>query len=42
MHYRIEISKKAREQLRALPQEQRRNIGWRTEEMREDMRGRCP
>jgi mRNA-degrading endonuclease RelE of RelBE toxin-antitoxin system len=39
MHYRIEISKKAREQLRALPKEQRRNIGWRMEEMRADLRG---
>jgi mRNA-degrading endonuclease RelE of RelBE toxin-antitoxin system len=39
MRYRIEISKKAREQLRALPKEQRRNIGWRMEEMREDLRG---
>ncbi len=34
MRYRIEISKKAREQLRALPKEQRRNIGWRIEDMR--------
>ena len=39
MRYRIEISRKAREQLRALPKEQRRNIGWRLEEMREDLRG---
>jgi mRNA interferase RelE/StbE len=39
MRYRIEISRKAREQLRALPKEQRRNIGWRMEEMREDLRG---
>jgi mRNA interferase RelE/StbE len=39
MRYRIEISRKAREQLRALPKEQRRNIGWRIEEMREDLRG---
>jgi mRNA-degrading endonuclease RelE of RelBE toxin-antitoxin system len=39
MRYRIEISKKAREQLRALPKEQRRNIGWRMEEMREDLQG---
>jgi mRNA-degrading endonuclease RelE of RelBE toxin-antitoxin system len=39
VRYRIEISKKAREQLRALPKEQRRNIGWRMEEMREDLRG---
>jgi len=39
MRYRIVISGKAREQLRALPREQRRNIGWRMEEMREDLRG---
>jgi mRNA interferase RelE/StbE len=39
MRYRIEISKKAREQLRALPKDQRRNIGWRIEAMREDLHG---
>jgi mRNA interferase RelE/StbE len=39
MRYKIEISKKAREQLRALAREQRRNIGRRMEEMREDLRG---
>jgi mRNA interferase RelE/StbE len=39
MRYRIEISGKAREQLRALPKEQRRNIGWRIEEMRTDLQG---
>ncbi|HEY3914551.1 MAG TPA: type II toxin-antitoxin system RelE/ParE family toxin [Verrucomicrobiae bacterium] len=39
MTYRLEITKKAREQLRALAKEQRRNIGWRMEEMREDLRG---
>ncbi len=39
MNYRLEISKKAREQLRALPKEQRRNIGWRMEDMREDLQG---
>jgi mRNA interferase RelE/StbE len=37
--YRLEISRKALEQLRALSKEQRRNIGWRMEEMREDLRG---
>jgi mRNA-degrading endonuclease RelE of RelBE toxin-antitoxin system len=37
--YRLEISRKALDQLRALPKEQRRNIGWRMEEMREDLRG---
>ena len=39
MQYRIEISEKAREQLRALPKEMRRNIGHRMEAMREDLRG---
>jgi mRNA interferase RelE/StbE len=39
MRYGINISRKAREQLRALPKEERRNIGWRMEEMREDLRG---
>jgi mRNA interferase RelE/StbE len=39
MRYRIEISMKAREQLRALPKEQGRNLGRRIEEMREDLRG---
>ena len=39
VRYRIEISKKAREQLRELSKEHRRNIGWRMEEMRVDLRG---
>ena len=39
VRYQIEISHKAREQLRALPGEQRRQIGWRLEEMRDDLRG---
>ena len=39
MRYRIEISSKAREQLRALSREERRNIGWRMEEMRVGLRG---
>ena len=39
MRYRIEISEKAREQLRALPKEMRRNIGQRLETMRDDLRG---
>ena len=39
MHYRIEISEKAREQLRALPMELRRNIGRRMEAMRENLAG---
>lgn len=39
MHYRIEISQKAREQLRAMPKELRRNIGWRLESLRDDLQG---
>ena len=39
MRYRIEISEKAREQLRALPKELRRNIGQRMDAMCEDLRG---
>jgi mRNA-degrading endonuclease RelE of RelBE toxin-antitoxin system len=39
MRYRIEISEKALEQLRALPKEMRRNIGQRMETMRDDLRG---
>ena len=39
MRYQIEISEKAREQLRALPKEIRRNIGQRMEAMRDDLRG---
>ena len=38
MRYRIEISEKAREQLRVLPKEMRRNIGQRMETMRDDLR----
>ena len=39
MRYRIEISQKAREQLRALPKETRRNIAQRMQTMRDDLRG---
>jgi mRNA-degrading endonuclease RelE of RelBE toxin-antitoxin system len=39
VRYRIDISEKAREQLRALPKEIRRNIGQRMEVMRDDLRG---
>jgi mRNA-degrading endonuclease RelE of RelBE toxin-antitoxin system len=39
VRYRIEISEKAREQLRAPPKEIRRNIGKRIEVMRDDLRG---
>lgn len=37
MRYRLMISEKAREQLRALPKESRRNIGQRMEAMRNDL-----
>ncbi len=39
VRYRLEISEKAREQLRALPKEICRNIGQRVETMRNDLRG---
>lgn len=39
MRYRIEISERARAQLRALPKELRRNIGRRMEAMRDDLQG---
>ena len=39
MRYRIEISPKARGQLRAMPKELRRNIGARMEIMRDDLCG---
>jgi len=39
MRYRIEFSQKAREELRALPKELRRNIGRRMEAMRDDLAG---
>ena len=39
MRYRLFISEKTRGQLRALPKEQRRNIGWRMEMMRDDLQG---
>jgi mRNA-degrading endonuclease RelE of RelBE toxin-antitoxin system len=39
MRYRIEISEKAREQLRKLGRETRRNIGQRLEAMRDDLHG---
>jgi mRNA-degrading endonuclease RelE of RelBE toxin-antitoxin system len=39
MRYRLAISEKAREQLRSLPKEMRRNIGQRIEVMRDDLRG---
>jgi mRNA-degrading endonuclease RelE of RelBE toxin-antitoxin system len=39
VRYRIEISEKARDQLRALPKSIRRNIGQQMEAMRDDLRG---
>jgi len=39
VRYRIEISEKAREQLRALPKDVRRNIGQRMETRRDDLGG---
>jgi mRNA-degrading endonuclease RelE of RelBE toxin-antitoxin system len=39
MRYRLEISEKAREQLRELPKDLRRNIGQRMEALREDLHG---
>ena len=39
VRYRLEISEKAREQLRALPKEMRCNIGQRIETMRDDLHG---
>ena len=39
MHYRLEIKEEARQQLRALPKEQRRNIGWRIEALQDDLAG---
>jgi mRNA-degrading endonuclease RelE of RelBE toxin-antitoxin system len=39
MQYRIEISTRAREELRSLPKELRRNIGRRIEMMRDDLAG---
>lgn len=39
MRYRLEITDEARQQLRALPKEQRRNIGWRLEQLQNDLAG---
>jgi mRNA interferase RelE/StbE len=39
VRYRIEFSKKAREQLRALSKEHRRAIGFRLENTRDDLKG---
>ena len=39
MRYRLEIKEEARQQLRALPKEQRRNIGWRLDALQDDLAG---
>jgi mRNA-degrading endonuclease RelE of RelBE toxin-antitoxin system len=39
MRYRLEIKDEARERLRAMPKEQRRNIGWRLDQMQTDLAG---
>ena len=39
MKYKITISEQARRELRQLPKELRRNIGYRIEVMSEDLRG---
>ena len=39
MRYRLEIKDEAREQLRALPNEHRRNIGYRLDQMQTDLAG---
>jgi mRNA-degrading endonuclease RelE of RelBE toxin-antitoxin system len=39
MRYRLEIKEEARRQLRALPKEQRRNIGGRLDALQNDLVG---
>jgi mRNA interferase RelE/StbE len=39
MRYRLEIKEEARQQLRALAKEHRRNIGWRLESLQSDLTG---
>jgi mRNA-degrading endonuclease RelE of RelBE toxin-antitoxin system len=39
MLYRLQISEEALRQLRALPKEARRNIGWRLENLQNDLKG---
>ena len=39
MKYRLEINEGALRQLRALPKDYRRNIGWRIETLRNDLAG---
>ncbi len=39
MRYRLEIKEEARQQLRALPKEQRRNVGRRLDALQSDLSG---
>jgi mRNA-degrading endonuclease RelE of RelBE toxin-antitoxin system len=39
VRYRLEFMDEARQQLRALPKEQRRNIGWRLDALQNDLAG---
>ena len=39
MLYRLEIKEEARQQLRALAKEHRRNIGWRLQSLQTDLTG---
>jgi mRNA-degrading endonuclease RelE of RelBE toxin-antitoxin system len=39
MRYRLEVKEEARQQLRALPKEQRRNIGRRLDALQKDFSG---
>ena len=39
MQYRLEIKDEARQQLRALAKEHRRNIGWRLDALQNDLAG---
>jgi mRNA interferase RelE/StbE len=39
VRYHLQITEKAREQLRSLPRDLRRAIGYRMEAMRDDLRG---
>ena len=39
MPHSLEIKEEARQQLRALPKEQRRNIGWRINVLQNDLTG---
>jgi len=41
MRYRLEIKEEARQQLRTLSKEQRRNIGRRLDALQTNLSGRC-